>query len=145
MSLTDEELREERKRPVFKGDRYVVVTTGDVDRIEKRGICVEKDDGTMEVFKVEEATALRDGLTVVIDQYHDFIARRDTKTNQEIIDEMEPGTVFSFDWHEGRFDWHGGESIYTKANNGKVFSYRSETFLNTSSFLNEATITVVNQ
>lgn len=138
MSLTDEELREERKRPVFKGERYVVITTGDVDKIENRGICVEKEDGLMERFTVEEATALRDGLTVVIDQYHDFIARRDTKTNQEIIDEMEPGTVF-------RFDWHVDERTYSKGTNGKVYSHFSETFLDPSSFRNEATITVVNQ
>lgn len=137
MSLTDEELREERKRPVFKGDRYVVVTTGDVDRIENRGICVEKADGLMERFTIEEATALRDGLTVVIDQYHDFIARRDAKTNREVIDEMEPGTVFEHKPYDLL------PTRYAKLTNGKVFGGHSGQW-NSDTF-DDGTITVVNQ
>lgn len=137
MSLTDKELREERKRPVFKGDRTVYVAAPNVRAIEFSGIALHEWSEAIEYLGIEEATALRDGLTVVIDQYHDFIARRDAKTNQEIIDEMEPGTVFEY-------MFRGVVREYVKLRDERIWG-RGSSLNYTSSEFRSGAITVVNQ
>lgn len=137
MSLTDKELRAEKAEQYINDYGYVTVNSLVTESIEDYGIFVKLDDCNEGVLPIEEATALRDGLTVVIDQYHDFIARRDAKTNQEIIDEMEPGTVFEY-------QFRGVVREYVKLRDERIWG-RGSSLNYISSEFQLGTITVVNQ
>lgn len=117
--LTSEEMRAEQIRPEV-GGVMVTVNSLSVEDIERHGIHIYS---TLSQLSVADAEQLRDNLTAVIEQYHDFIARRDTKTNQEVIEAMLPGTVFEYRAPDGY--WYGNRDKWVKLADVRVMHAKS--------------------